>query len=57
MVAGPRNQIKLLMDKGLPTKSGPFIFEKRSRRVQNFSQLGRDSYVVFLRHVTVNTER
>ena len=45
------------MDKGLPTKSGPFIFEKRSRRVQNFSQLGRDSYVVFLRHVTVNTER
>jgi len=37
--------------------SNPFSFLRRSRRVQNFSQLGRDSQIVFFGHVTVNAQR
>jgi hypothetical protein len=56
MVAAPRNQFNLLIHKGLLAHSSPFVFRKRSRRVQNFSQLGRYPNVVFLRHVAVDTQ-
>jgi hypothetical protein len=56
MVAGPRNQFIFLVHKGLLVHGSPFSFLKRPRRVQNFSQLGRNSHVVFLRHVAVNAQ-
>jgi hypothetical protein len=55
-VAVPRNQLKVLIHKGLLAHSSPFRFLKRSRRVQNCSQLSRDTDVIFLRDVTVNTQ-
>src|SRR6266850_3495780 len=55
-VAVPRNHFIFLVHKGLLAHSSPFVFVKRSRRVQNFSQLGRYSQIIFPRNVTVNAQ-
>jgi hypothetical protein len=53
-VAVPRNQFDSLVHEGLPTGGKPFVLVKRSRRVQNFSQLSRYAQIIFRRHVAVD---